>query len=461
MKNIDKGLKAKATEELLSARGGCLTATVKFDEKIETTLGNLKKEKVKRIPLRTLIIAAAMMTLTTLVVIATPKVLGMNGGVINYFNGSRQFKYISDQEAYEKFNKEVGVSVSKEGVVLTVDNIAIDDNFINLFYTIESENPISEVKGEGGHKNLSPFVVAPFFEFKVNGKEIGPSNNNNRDAYYQSDHVMKGMERFNISQSKILEDFKLDIHAQEIFNIRDDWHISLTINKSEVATDSIIVIPNIKATVSSNYNVKYKHNIIIDKVVISPFGNQILISEKVKKNQIFSLFALKDNKGNFLDVYNTDLSQQGFGKSTNSFEFMKVGKDIEDITLIPIRYVTEKPKLISAYINQEEINLKESEVGAIKVESIKITNEMAEVQYSIQGIVPYGAHFSLLDKNGEGVELGDVYMNEMVNRQAGLYTQTFTFANATPEQVVKIAKIGIFTKDIELLYEEQIKIPLK
>lgn len=40
MKNIDKGLKAKAKEELLSARGGCLTATVKFDEKIETTLEN-------------------------------------------------------------------------------------------------------------------------------------------------------------------------------------------------------------------------------------------------------------------------------------------------------------------------------------------------------------------------------------------------------------------------------------
>lgn len=140
---------------------------------------------------------------------------------------------------------------------------------------------------------------------------------------------------------------------------------------------------------------------------------------------------------------------------------MKVGKDIEDITLIPIRSVTETPKLISAYIDQEEINLKESDVGAIKVESIKVTNEMAEVQYSIQGIVPYGAHFSLLDKNGEGVELGDVYMNEMVNRQAGLYTQTFTFANATPEQVARIAKIGIFTKDIELLNEEQIKIPLK
>ena len=43
-------------------------------------------------------------------------------------------------EQLANFNDSIGKSISKDGYTLTLDNVAADDNFVHVFYTVTSEN---------------------------------------------------------------------------------------------------------------------------------------------------------------------------------------------------------------------------------------------------------------------------------------------------------------------------------
>ena len=57
------------------------------------------------------------------------------GSVISYFQSDKAID-ITSMEALAEYNEEVGVTVSNFGYTLTLDNIATDDNFMHVFYTL-------------------------------------------------------------------------------------------------------------------------------------------------------------------------------------------------------------------------------------------------------------------------------------------------------------------------------------
>ena len=101
--------------------------------------------------------------------------------------------------------------------------------------------------------------------------------------------------------------------------------------------------------ISQNYNnekIDIKHNINVEKVLISPLANTIRINEKPTKvfkdwtPMLGNSFALFDDKNNSLDV----LDKGGSGVNTktgiasNSYEFLKADKDTKLLTLVPISF---------------------------------------------------------------------------------------------------------------------------
>lgn len=452
MDDFDKVIKAKIKNEKWEI-------SKVFDNTIKTSLDRLENRKIKKIISSKVIAIVAMIAVlnVTTVFAMTPQGKEIIKGVVEFFNGQHEQKYISDKNNFEKFNKAIGISTEDKGIKVTLDNIAVDDNFLNTFYTIESTEPIKKVEKD---TPWTAMFTAPFLISSINGGDGYQGNNNDSDAYFESDKVLKVMRRENISQVNLKDTFDLKITCDEIFGKKGDWIINTKVSKEDVKVETISVKPNKKATINLS---DIKHDINIEKVTLSPFGSQIVISEKTFKDRFFSHFALYDDKGNSLDVLNTDLSGGSFGKVTNSYEFIKANNDMKYITLVPIEFNKEhvKKEQIKNDLNSFPITLNVSENGKLIIQDIQFDNNVLKIDYKKEGVVLFDPGLSFYDENGSKIDFGESYSDNKIDRQNGIYTEILTFANKNID-IYKIKKIGVFKQDdYKLLKNQSIRIDLK
>lgn len=84
--------------------------------------------------LRTALAAAALcVALPVTVLAATGELLPMIEGAIAFFRTDAATTLDSIQNTFEAYNAAVALEKTDAGVTFTVDNISVDDNFINLF----------------------------------------------------------------------------------------------------------------------------------------------------------------------------------------------------------------------------------------------------------------------------------------------------------------------------------------
>ncbi|MBU3105099.1 DUF4179 domain-containing protein [Clostridium gasigenes] len=452
MDDFDKLVKSKIKNEKWET-------SIAFDNTIKASLDGLENRKIKKIMPRKIIAIVAMITVVnvTTVFAMTPQGKELIKGVVEFFYGQYGQEYISNKDNFDKFNKETGIIVEDKGIKVTLDNIAVDDNFLNTFYTIESTEPIKKVEEDTGWTAL---FTSPTLRLTINGDEKYIGNNNDRDAYFQSDKVLKIMQRENISQVNLNDTFDLRITCDEIFGEKGNWTIDTNVSKKDAKVETISVNPNKKATINLR---DFKHDINIEKVTLSPFGNQIVISEETSEDRFFHSFALYDDKGNSLDVINTDLQGSYFGKVTNSYEFIKANKDMQYVTLVPIEWEDkhqEKNKLKSD-LNSFPVIFNVSENGKLIIQDMQLENNELKVNYKKEGVVVSDAMFYFYDENGKDIDFGQGYADSKVDRQNGIYTETLKFTNENID-ISKIKKIGVYEKDdYKLLKNQAIKIDLK
>lgn len=434
-----------------------------LDKNIESILRNLPENRRHKRPMFKAALIAAIVTAisaTTVLANNNPTVKSMISGIVSYFENTKETRYDADKLSFEKFNKLVGISTEDKGIKFTVDNIATDDKFINIFYTIESQDSIGLFANDEEAKLFEAFLSTPFLNLKINGKEANWGNNNDTDAYFQGDKVLKVMRRFNVSQIDLPEEFTLEISTDEIFRTEGKWEVAINIDKSDIAVETKTVEPNIKKTIDIG---DYKHNITIDKVSISPFGSQIVITERTWNDRLFHIFAIFDDKGNNLDVLNTDMTGGGFGKSKNSFEFIKGNKDVKYISLVPIKF-EESGKAIEekADIGKLPIVFKTNNTGSRVVDNIEFDKNVIRIKYHNEGVQLWDPAFLFYDENENELDLGTCGSSTSVDRETGEFTKILTFANENVD-FSKIAKIGTFTgiQHIELLEDQAIKIDLQ
>ncbi|GAA0084746.1 DUF4179 domain-containing protein [Clostridium sp. CTA-7] len=452
MDDFDKLIKYKIKNEKWET-------SIAFDNTIKTSLDRLENKKIKKmIPSKIIAIVAILIVVNVTTVFAmTPQGKEMIKGIVEFFNGEYGQGYISNKENFDKFNKATGITVEDKGIKVTLDNIAVDDNFLNTFYTIESIEPIKKVEEDTPWtaKFTSPFLIS-----SINGDNNYIGNNNDIDAYFKSDKILKVMKRENISQVNLNDTFDLRITCDEIFGEKGNWTIDTKVSKKDAKVETISVNPNKKATINLN---DFKHDINIEKVTLSPFGNQIVISEETSTERFFSRFALYDDKGNSLDVLNTSLHGSSFGKVTNSYEFINSNKDMQYVTLVPIEWEDkhqEKDK-IKNDLNSFPVSLNVSENGKLMIQDMQFENNALKIDYKKEGVVVVDPTFSFYDENGNDIDFGHVYLSSKVDRQNGIYTEIFKFTNENID-ISKIKKIGVSKQDdFKLLKNQSIKIDLK
>jgi len=460
MNNFDEMLKRKAKSEPIIAPVG-------FAERIDNLTANLPSKKLRKSKSalkRVLLVAAIITGFSSMTVFAAPVVSRMANGMVSYFNAPHEFKYLSQQAAYEQYNSEVGVSTTDQGITLTIDNIAVDDNYINVFYTIQDEAPIQLLGDEEDLEQWRINWTAPYFWFKENDHYIEPPAQGEVEAYLEDAYTLKGMQRVAV-MGTLADTINLELYSEEIFNKQGQWHISLSIDKSSVAIESLTVTPRLKAHVTTGWNREYSHDITVEKVSISPFGSQIVLSER--GGNPFTQFALRDENGNYLTVIPTGIyGGNAVMKATNSFEFIGGRTDITDLTIIPIVVGDDDddlpaPQCKVVDIGTYPIPMPISDVGGFVMDSLEITSEKAVATFHQVGAVQIMTpHFMLLDDKGENLDF-TTFQDENYNRETGEITITHTFQGVSEADIAKVKKVGYFTRTQRLNEDEAVTIKLK
>lgn len=457
LNKFDQQIKCKAQSENFDVPYG-------FSERIDNMTGNLimkEKNKKTRKPRCFLAVATILLVMTSAVTFASPILVDMVEGTVSYFNAPKEFRYMSKQSEYEKYNAEVDISCQDQGIGITLDNIAVDDNYINVFYTLKSENPIDLLGSGEEPENWRLRWTAPNFWYKVDGRYIEPAAENEIDAYLVDEYTLKGMQRFTLL-GQLKDNFNLEMYSDWILNTNGKWHIAMNIDKSNVATESKTIMPNINATVTSGWEENiHNHKINIKKVSISPFGSQIVISERGENT--FYNFAIRDDQGNYLPIVPKGSYGSALFKVDNSFEFIPKSENMQSLSIIPIKSDGHSELNYFDLPTDLPKKLQVNELGGYVLESIQIdANKMIAIVHQ-DGAVPV-MHPSLIpsDKNGGLLHYAG-HGDEEYDRETGAITLTYYWTkDITEEDLGQIAGLSYFTNyDFELSEQEAITIKLK
>ena len=81
------------------------------------------------------------------------------------------------------------------GVTLSIDNIAVDDSYMSIFFTVSSETPLEQVGTDSEPESWRAGWTAPVFRAVVNGTELDTTGKIDNEAYFADDCTLKGIHR--------------------------------------------------------------------------------------------------------------------------------------------------------------------------------------------------------------------------------------------------------------------------
>lgn len=395
--------------------------------------------------------------------------------IVDYFSANKESMYKSDEEEFEKLKVDLNLSTKKKGIEFKLDSASIDDNYLTIFYTIKTEKNIKEIEGA----NEDAYFANPFISAYINGKDIIHSGPIESEATFSSYNELKGMNKIDVSYIKIDDNMNVKFKIDEIFGIKGNWSVNTKIDKSKAQNDTYRYELDKDFVLNKKYkidgkNKQIKNNVNIERVIISPLANKIVINEKVKGADsewdpiMMSSFALFDQEGKSLDVIDkggsgTDLQT---GIATNSIEFLKADKNTKSLTLVPFDYnehITESI-LDPQSIDNLPIKFKTSEYGNVVLEDIQITDKEIKYTYSKEGVSPFTqGGFLLFDENKNEILIDGGFSKIAIDRKTGKYTETINFEgyNVDKSLLKKVKNISTYTNNsTKLMYDQQMKIDL-
>ncbi|WP_238883598.1 DUF4179 domain-containing protein [Clostridium sp. YIM B02551] len=306
-----------------------ITIPKEIDLAIEQGIERGKREKLKNTKPKhnKLIIKVAGLALifTTAIFIAKPDLVKAisNPGLI--------FKMLSEKRNYgepmpkfENFSTSLNKSIEKEGIKLTINEIAIDDSMIAISSTVEGK----------GIKDKTFDIGA----IKLNGMY---AQSYGSDSEIISDDKIIIATYSNIAEMNLPDEVQVEMSSGIIANVVGPWNFKFTVSKKESKKNSKTIQINKKIDLpESTLNIK--------NLIISPFRNTINIEGINKTTDVkykkgsgayrmseVRRYIVLDEKGNPLMT-----KEEGGGSNDKGYE-EKLGilgdiSNLKSITIIPI-----------------------------------------------------------------------------------------------------------------------------
>lgn len=461
---FDEKLKARAAREDCPTPDG-------FDSRMDALLDTLPAQTTqpakKRRPLRMAVCIAAAAALVVGASAAAPAMLEMTRNAIDYFSGSGSSEYAADQAQYEAYNAAVGASQTVNGVTLTIDNIAVDDSYMTVFYTMTGEAPLERLEGDEPESWLAKWS-SPIFLAMVDGKMLDTSGSIDNEAYFVDDCTLKGMHRLALKEA-LPNQFDLLLYTGDVVNSPEDgaFQFALAVDKSTV--DSLTVEPKQDFTVRLSHTDEMGNPYTIERtprierVSVSPLSSSITLSERVSgDNMPWDSFVLRDDKGNYLPLIGGGLTASGFGRSVNQFEFIGADETTKSVTIIPFKWSYHYHEVQGAL---DALPLTDAGRNGLTLETLEIGADKAVATFSTRGVTwQENGQFSLTDADGNRLAFNhNAYFDSYTDRETGNIIATLYYPGITAEELARVAGVSFWQPDddMDLLEEQAVTIDLQ
>lgn len=390
--------------------------------------------------------------------------------IIDYFNINTNSIYIHDKEDMTKFGKDLNLSSKDKGIELTVTNISIDENYMNIFYTVRSDKNIKSINKD--YKN--PYLANPILGIYMNDKNITPDGFIEHEASFVSDTQLKGIRKIDVSNLNLKDGNNIQIKVGEIFGIKGNWSVETYIDKSVTSSETKTYSINKKSKlmVPYDYNdkkINVKYDINIKEVVLSPFANKIILETKSNKSfddwnpSLGASFALFDENNKALPIVETTKTEYTDTGATRTFnEFITGDNSPSSLSLVPITfdYTIQNYMLEPQSLRNNPLTFNTSEYGKLVLDEVITKENQLIYTYHKEGVVPYLPNFWFFDKEGNELEISGA-VTESFDRKTGKMTVTKTLLHKF-ENLNKITKVSTYSdSDMKLLFDEKIKFDLK
>ena len=416
------------------------------------------------------------------------------GNVISYFQSDKAIDITSMAELAE-YNEEVGATASYDGYTVTIDNLATDDNFMHVFYTLKKDDaPMTEED-----YNL-------WFLCRINGKVANFGNNNKDEAYLSEDGSYKGVMKLNIANLDVPDTFTLEMYAETRIKNESQFegdylyrdnvtftdadkakllYVSTTAKKTSVETKSIVkkVSKKFPVTYYDGNDSKLQGEGEISKVVFSPFASQLVVKDNCEGfgGMKISGCAMFDENGQSLDILNTDLNGGQVGEgTTNVIEFLKADTNTKSLKIVPVtgQMSYNEEKSTTQQIGTYPLAFETSPYGKVVVTDIRFSDGAFEIDYYKDGFVLYDPYLQTMDKDGGIVEPGGklgCLLTIEVHHDTNSYTARYSYdaydddgnklpldASVSKEKLQQaFTQLSVGYYDFELDYDNAIDISLK
>lgn len=401
--NFDKYLKQQAKKDILSV-------PQKYGERIDNILKSLvpvrtyAKQTRKHNPkLRVAAIVVAVVLAVGGTALAVGYVLKMQGSDIGFFEGAQKQDFASQQEYWEDTSVKVEATVPNQqsvtgdlgaaitdrdnlaGVALTIDNIAMDMNYIHIFYTLTSERPFGEVMREGMGISVEEYGdlgdeewmrTAVFLRPQIDGKEILPffADGRSGQGYFKDEHTYTGTASYALVEN-VPEVFALTVGTNHLLYNEGKWEANFEVDLTGVFSKSKVAYP--QQTISVRDAQGIEHEVSVKRVSLTPNGGMVVLEEKTGEDQTpYVDFLVMDKDGNSLSraiLGGTNGGGEG-GTVCNILEF-SADTDIDSVLLVPYTVDYEKT---------EEVRVMFDETGREKEIFPGASVMLAEVAYDAQ-----------------------------------------------------------------------------
>lgn len=436
------------------------------------------KEK-RHITWRLLAIAAVLtLALSTVVYAAAAIIYSMEQQKVEYFDRSSMAQTPVSGPTYhgalamdiEQYNASVGTSVTDNGKTVTLDTIAVDDNFINAFFTITYDKPI-DLSASSAIDNSMPAYdklryVLPYFTIKVDGKDLdsGFTTIDELDPYMQNDHTVKMLVRHTVP-TILPNEFKLSLSGEGWGDDTGVYQFEVLVDKTASATKTLAATPGAYQLNTTNG----QRTLDLEKLSITPFGGIFSVkghwNGEIGPDSNYLMpqdFYITDDKGNALNTFWNN------GVSPNSpyyaVEIINPAPDTKSITLTPIiSKNSEGDNVTFKTYSTNDIGTKieTNPYGGFYLEDYIVEDKRISYVLRPYGLCHYTTDFMPDDDNITLLQGRSGLVNQQIDRKTGILTYSIDYYAATLQELKAITSFQVaYDKNFELDKASEITLPL-
>ena len=391
-----------------------------------------RKEKNKSLKLRRnkiikkIGVAVASITiLTTIVGITKPELVQAIPIIGSIF---KNFKYDvngNKLKNFEEFSTSVNKTIDKNGVKITINDIAIDDNIVAITMTIQGDN-IDRFINKG-------IMGAP----DLNGERVKSTSETDKKI---DDNTMETIIYGNISEINLAENVDVALNIVCVGDVKGPWDFKFKTTKNGTSKNSRTIDINKKISLPIG---KLASEFEIEKLVLSPFGNTLNVKGTYyEKNEDMSNgildYIVTDDEGKILNIEHS-------GSSSNDEKYNQKIKILSNLS--KTKSITVTPILEETGNERETFNGKDCPIYQCSVNPKEMDNSSQE----------------LVKKSRETTkdEKKNGYVYDTVEHVYRMYNRKFVPLNQLVNQEIQLNKeIKVIIKSIEST-KEKTKITVK